>query len=245
MARYKISIAYDGTAFSGMQRQQDDRTVQSEVESCLAKIGWCGVSILFAGRTDSGVHASGQVIAFDLDWQHSSNDLLNAINANLPLDIAAWKAEQTKADFHPRYDALARSYSYRVFCQPLRDPLRERYVWRVWPQLDLEKLQQAAYLLKGEHDFSCFGTPPRQGGPTIRRIDRAGWQQLEDCFTFVITANAFLYHMVRRLVNLQVEIGQGKHAPSLISEYLEDKPGEMVSGLAPPHGLCLSDVHYE
>jgi len=245
MARYKVNITYDGTAFCGIQRQRDNRTVQTEIESALQQIGWQGDSILYAGRTDSGVHASGQVIAFDLDWRHGSLELLQALNANMPADIAAWKVEEASADFHPRYHALARRYSYQIFCQPLRNPLRERFAWRVWPGLDLDKLQQAALLLEGEHDFAAYGTPFKRGGPTVRRVDQAEWQQLEDAYTFCITANAFLYHMVRRLVNIQVEIGQGRHLPSIISEYLDDSPAEMVQGLAPPHGLQLSKVYYE
>ncbi len=129
MARYQVILAYDGADFFGFQRQADgcgQRTVQGVVEQALRRIGWQGRAILFAGRTDVGVHASGQVIAFDLDWLHSTDALLAALNANLPADVAAQAAQLAADDFHPRYDARARCYRYRLFCQPRRDPLRER-----------------------------------------------------------------------------------------------------------------------
>lgn len=141
MARYQVTLKYDGTAFFGMQRQATTRTVQGEVEKSLKKIGWAGSSILAAGRTDAGVHASGQVIAFDFEWRHTSDDLRNALNATLPEDVAAGRVQTARDDFHPRYDALARTYRYQIFCQPVRDPLKERYAWRVWPQPDLDALQ--------------------------------------------------------------------------------------------------------
>jgi len=244
MARYKVILAYDGTAFFGMQRQSEARTVQFEVEQALRQIGWPGETILVAGRTDSGVHAGGQVIAFDFDWQHSEADLLNALNATLPNDVAARQVELTYADFHPRYDALARVYRYRLFCQPQRDPLRERFAWRVWPLVSLEKLQQAAGLLVGEWDYAAFGSPPKAGGTTVRQVFQAGWQEQADHLIFEVKANAFLYHMVRRMVSLQVEIGQGRSAPEVVSEYLQGVNSEMIQGLAPANGLFLIEVVY-
>src|SRR3990172_10970187 len=152
MARYKLILAYDGAAFSGMQRQANGRSVQAVVEDSLRPLGWRDKSILVAGRTDAGVHARGQVIAFDLDWAHSPDDLLNALNAGLPLDLAAQRVSRAADNFHPRYDAKARCYEYRLFCQPQRDPLRERSAWRVWPAVKLNRLRVCALALRGEHD---------------------------------------------------------------------------------------------
>jgi tRNA pseudouridine38-40 synthase len=244
MARYQVILAYDGTAFNGMQRQLEARTVQGVVEEALMKIGWQGRSILVAGRTDAGVHASGQVIAFDLDWAHSPQDLQNALNATLPMDVAVQQAAPAKADFHPRYDAHSRSYRYQIFCQDQRDPLRERYAWRVWPPLDLARLQAAVQHLVGEHDFAAYGTPPKEDGPTVREVFAAGWVQAGDSFTFEVNANAYLYHMVRRMVSLMAEIGQGRQEPEFVSETLSGKPEDMIQGLAPPHGLFLTEVRY-
>ena len=244
MARYQVILSYDGTAFHGMQRQLNARSVQGEFEAALNKIGWQDSSILAAGRTDAGVHAEGQVVAFDFDWQHSLLDLKNALNAALPTDLAAQEVQRTADKFHPRYDALARTYRYQIFCQPTRDPLRERYAWRVWPELDLPSLESSAQLLVGEHDFAAFGTPPKVGGITIRQVFSAGWQREADAFNFEVSANAYLYHMVRRMVSTQVEIGQGKQTQEWLSGYLTGDFAEMIQGLSPAHGLFLSHVQY-
>lgn len=242
MARYKVILAYDGAAFKGMQRQAKDRTVQSTVEAALRRLGWEGKAILAAGRTDTGVHATGQVIAFDLDWSHGEADLLNALNAALPLEMAAQHVEAAAAEFHPRFDATARRYEYRLVCRPQRHPLRERTAWRVWPAVELERLQRTAKALQGEHDFAAFGSPPKAGGSTVRTVFKAHWQQIgEDEFLFEVAANAFLYHMVRRMTGLQVRIGQGLIDDAVVGRALN---GELVQELAPAQGLCLVGVEF-
>ncbi len=244
MARYQVILVYDGTEFFGFQRQARERTIQGVVEDALRRIGWQGSTIIAAGRTDTGVHASGQVVAFDHDWHHSTEDLRNGLNANLPGDVAAHQVTQTRPDFHPRYDALARRYRYQIFCQPVRDPLRERYAWRVWPAVNGHDLRQAARYLPGRHDFAAFGTPPRPGGTTERIISEAGWQLVDDRLTFEVVANAFLYRMVRRMVGVQVAIAQGKTALEAMATYLSGKPSGLIQELAPPQGLFLAEVIY-
>lgn len=177
MARYKIILAYDGTNFHGSQYQTDPRTVQRVLENTLRKLNWSGESVLFAGRTDAGVHASGQVAAFDLDWNHPIEKLQNALNALLPDDVSVRNVWQCDESFHPRFDAVNRSYRYRILCQPVRDPLRERYAWRVWPKPKVEVLQNVAKTFIGVHDFSSFGTPTRPGGWYMCRSG-PGWEQL-------------------------------------------------------------------
>lgn len=244
MERYKVILAYDGSAFNGMQRQANSRSVQSAVETALRSLGWKQKSILAAGRTDTGVHASGQVIAFDLDWRHSPEKLLAALNAELPQEVAAKAVSLVADDFHPRYDAKARKYEYRIFCQSLRDPLRERYAWRVWPPLNMRRLKAAAKHLRGEHDFAAFGSPPKKGGSTVRTVMQAEWRQdAEDEFVFTVKANAFLYHMVRRMVGLQVKVGQGLQETDAVKVALDNKSSK-VRELAPAHGLTLVDVEY-
>jgi tRNA pseudouridine38-40 synthase len=246
MARYKIILAYDGTEFFGSQRQEaKTRTVQSEVEAAIHKLGWQGQSILLAGRTDTGVHASGQVVAFDLDWDHTPEDLNNALNAVFPSDVAARSVELCMDDFHPRFDALSRCYCYQIICDPNRDPLRERYAWRVWPVPDFDLLQKTASQLIGRFDFAPFGSAPRPDGNTLREVLQAEWHQDGNQLTFDVTANAFLYHMVRRMVFVQVSVAQGKLEAGMISQALQapqDQP--MFQGLAPPQGLTLTEVRY-
>jgi len=247
MARYKVNLAYDGTNFMGFQRQAKSarsRTVQQSVETALSRLGWQGKSILAAGRTDTGVHATGQVVAFDLEWPHSTEELLSALNAYLPQDIAAQAIEKVEAGFHPRYDAIARRYRYFLFCQPLRHPLRERYAWRVWPEVRFEMVQEAAQLLVGTHDFAAFGQPPGARGATLRQVFLAQWEHEADRFAFEIVANAFLYRMVRRLVFCQVEIAQGKRPMELMTNSLRNVAIPMTKGLAPPQGLTLTEVIY-
>lgn len=244
MARYKAIVAYDGTRYQGFQRQLNARTVQAEIESALELIGWQNSWFAASGRTDTGVHASGQVIAFDLDWRHSMEDLLRAINANLPADIALQAIEMSAGDFHPRFSALERRYHYRIFCEPVRQPLRERFAWRIWPGVNPESLEQAATYLPGEHDFASFGSPPQPGTPTLRQIFSAGWQEIGQDLVFFIVGNAFLYRMVRRLVAFQVEIGQGLREPDELELFLNCQNEKPALGLAPPNGLTLVEVIY-
>ena len=257
MARYQVILAYDGTQFVGSQRQTSielspgakKRTVQGELEKALRKLGWSGSSVFLAGRTDTGVHAAGQVASFDLDWQHTDGDLLRALNANLSPDIAARDVRFFSTKFHPRFVATSRRYRYRLFCQPVRDPLREKSAWRVWPQVDGETLIEVALLFVGQHDFASYGTPPRAGSSTLRTVMNASWQAKDDEWHFEVQANAFLYRMVRRLVFVQVAVAQGKIsaeavARSLAGQVKSPKRNELPAGLAPAHGLTLVEVTY-
>jgi tRNA pseudouridine38-40 synthase len=243
MARYQITLAYDGTDFQGFQRQGKFRTVQSVVEAALRQLNWQGRTILAAGRTDTGVHAAGQVVAFDLDWAHSPEALGRALNASLPDDVAVKEVIVAADDFHPRYAAISRTYRYSLYCKPERDPLRERYAWKVWPRVELNLLQCAATMLPGARDFRAFGTPQRRGASTIRAVLQAQWQEQAEVVTFEITANAYLYHMVRRLVFAQVLVGQGRLGlEEFESGVIEAK--DLPPGLAPAQGLVLAAVSY-
>jgi len=248
MGRYQVILAYDGTLFQGFQVQgKQARTVQGVVESSLRQIGWQGRSLLAAGRTDTGVHATGQVIAFDLEWAHSLDALLRAINANLPPDVAAQEVRPAPADFHPRFYAVSRRYRYHILHRALRAPLQERYAWRLWPALDLGDLQRAASLLHGRHDFAAFGSPPQPGGNTYRTIQQVAWNQEDDSLTCDVQADAFLYHMVRRMVFIQVAVAQGRLEPAEIAQSLQfpaQAAVDRLPGLAPACGLVLVDVAY-
>jgi tRNA pseudouridine38-40 synthase len=247
--RYQIKIAYDGTNFHGFQRQGKNRTVQGEIEKALKQLSWQGKSILAAGRTDTGVHASGQVIALDLDWAHSMLDMRNALNAHLPQDIAVIKVDRAAPDFHPRFNAYWRSYEYRLFYSQIRNPLRERFAWRVDEQIDKKVIKIAAELICGTHDFSAFGTAADKVGSTIRTVYRADWntKKLDEAgeieLRFCIVANSFLYHMVRRLVFMQVLVGQRRLELASIEAALNNNLSTR-HGLAPAHGLCLLEIGF-
>jgi tRNA pseudouridine38-40 synthase len=249
MERYQVILAYDGTHFHGSQYQRGDRTVQGVFEAALHRLNWSGKSTLFAGRTDAGVHAAGQVVAFDLDWNHPPEDLRNALNALLPEDVAVSQVQPCRPDFHPRFGAESRYYRYHLIYRPTRDPLRERYAWRVWPRPDLERMQAAAQLFLGRHDFAAFGRPTRPGGGTVRQVFSAGWRPENaadplDAVFFEVRANAFLYHMVRRLVFVQVAIGQSRMEIGDLDALLQSPGPDPIQGLAPPQGLSLVEVCY-
>jgi tRNA pseudouridine38-40 synthase len=250
MARYQIILAYDGTGFFGSQRQAGSRTAQSELEAALRKLGWRGQTIHLAGRTDTGTHASGQVAAFDLDWRHGLTELQEALNAHLPRDMAVRAVNIAAEHFHPRFNASSRRYRYRLFCKDVRDPLRERYAWRVWPAV--ENLTPLAGIWPGRHDFAAFGTSPRTGGRTVRTVICASWQQQADEWLFEIQADAFLYRMVRRLVYAQVAVGQARLSEITLIQALDERldvrlaaQAQIPAGLAPARGLTLVEVLYD
>jgi tRNA pseudouridine38-40 synthase len=244
-AAYKSIVAYDGTEFEGFQRQAEGRrTVQGEIERALRQIGWAGKSLRAAGRTDQGVHALGQVVSFQLEWRHPAQDLTRALNANLPHDIAVRRTQETGMEFHPRFSAVSRRYRYSILIDPVRHPLLERYAWRLQSEPDLDLMQASARELIGEHDFGALGTAPIEGGHTRREVLEAAWRADGKDLTFEIEADAFLYHMVRRIAALLVAIGQAREAPEAVSEALTHPSAVWQGGLAPASGLCLTSVMY-
>lgn len=263
MARYQLTLAYNGAGFFGSQRQAKSagstgaavsrfRTVQGELETALRKLGWTGRSVILSGRTDTGVHATGQVASVDLDWSHSEIDLLKALNAELPADMAVHQARMVHAKFHPRFDAASRCYRYRLFCQSVRDPIREVFAWRVWPTINSELLAGTASLFLGTHDFSAFGSPTTPTGSSVRTVMKAQWMRARDAkdeWHFEVQADAFLYRMVRRLVFVQVAVAQGRTSAEAVARSLAEpvpagKRSEIPAGLAPAHGLTLVEVTY-
>ncbi len=256
MARYKLILAYDGGGFAGSQRQSASarsrtgkrRTVQAELEAALRRLGWSGRAVLLAGRTDAGVHASGQVAAVDLDWKHDPQALRQALNSHLPADMAVREVQAVAADFHPRFDATSRCYRYTLFFQQVRDPLSERYAWRVWPAFDARLLSEVAADFVGSHDFGAFGSSPTRSGSTFRTLSSARWYPLdgERRWQFEVMAESFLYRMVRRLVFVQVAVAQGRCSRASVVKALERgaQSAPLPAGLAPAHGLELVQVDY-
>jgi tRNA pseudouridine38-40 synthase len=246
VARYKAIIEYDGTDFLGFQRQAQGCTVQAEVEAALGRIGWTGKAVLGAGRTDAGVHASGQVIAFDFDWPHGDDDLLRALNANLPPDAAVKSLAAGAPDFHPRFQARGRRYRYSIYNAPVRSPLAARYAWHVWPPaLNVAAMQAASQRLIGRRDFSAFGTDPDGGDSTTRTVSKAEWSQAAGGWLyFEIQADAFLYRMVRSVVGALKKVGAGDLTPAEFGAILDSRDRSQCPPLAPPQGLCLMEVLY-
>ncbi|HXV99412.1 MAG TPA: tRNA pseudouridine(38-40) synthase TruA, partial [Anaerolineae bacterium] len=190
--RYRAIVEYDGTDFLGYQLQASGRTVQGEIEKSLQQVTQLAIRIDGAGRTDAGVHATGQVIAFNAIWKHSLEELHRALNATLPDDIVITNLKIVDPAFHPRFSALSRSYRYTIMNQPWVSVLERRYAYHVRKKLDVVAMQEASQLLIGSHDFASFGKPP-QGENTIRQVSQAEWSTNDNRLTFEITANAFLY----------------------------------------------------
>ncbi len=246
MAHYQVTLAYDGTDLKGFQRQRNARTVQGEFEKALKKLGWNERSILSSGRTDTGVHALGQVISFHLDWQHSEEELRNALNDSLSAAISAVSVKVADEEFHPRFDALMRSYRYQIYFSAVADPLKERYFWRVWPKPDQDILKQSSCFFLGKHDFRGYGKPPDEKSTTVRTIHAAEWEFTGDGSQafFTISAQAFLYHMVRRIVYVLVRAGQARISLQELKDSIENQ-SELLAGIAPASGLILEQITYK
>lgn len=242
--RYCAVVEYDGTDFLGYQVQAKGRTVQGEIERSLKQITGTNIRVGGAGRTDTGVHAIGQVIAFDVSWRHTLSDLHHALNATLPHDIVVANLKIVNQEFHPRFSALSRTYHYRVINQEWPSVLQRRYAYHVRETLNIEVMNQAAICLLGTQDFASFGKPP-QGKITERSLLQALWVAEEKHrLTFEITANAFLYRMVRKIVGTLIEVGLGKLAVNDIQEILEARDLRRSAPPAPACGLCLVRVSY-
>lgn len=241
--RVRAVVAYDGTEYQGFQRQANGPTVQEVLERALERVTGERICLLAAGRTDTGVHAEGQVIAFDTQWKHSLTALLRALNAVLPPDVAVREVVPAPPNFHPRYDALSRYYRYTIYNHPVRSPLARRTSFHVARPLNGEMMQAAANLLVGEHDFAAFGTPPK-GETTVRRVLRAQWHAEPPWLHFDIEANAFLYRMVRTLVGTMVRVGLGRLPVEAVGEILASADRRRAGPAVPAHGLCLMAVRY-
>jgi len=254
--RARAVVSFDGTDYAGFQRQVDVPTVQEALETALRQVTQETTTVLAAGRTDAGVHAVGQVIAFDTSWRYSAGDLQRAMNAVLPSDVAVRELEEAASDFHPRFDARSRHYRYRVYDAPVRSPLARRYSLHMPYPLNVETMQEATRALVGEHDFATFGQPP-QGEVTVRHVFRAGWQRESGrggpfdssqnggaFLRFDIEANAFLYRMVRSIVGTLLDVGQGRMSVRAFEEALASCERGRAGKTTAPHGLCLMKVTY-
>lgn len=248
MTRFRATLSYDGTSFNGFQRQATGLpTVQAMLEQVLQSVLGEPITVDAAGRTDTGVHAIGQVVAFDCNWKHAPDALERALNVALPPTLAVRQLSVTRADFHPRWDALTRAYRYTIALSKTRLPLWRERAWVVYYDLDLGLMRSCAQQLIGTHDFVAFGLPP-QGTNTVRTVLEADWYRHEmdgiPILTFEIKADAFLYRMVRRTVGVLVDVGRGKQSVRSFEQMLTSL--ELAQGVtvAPPQGLVLTQVTY-
>jgi tRNA pseudouridine38-40 synthase len=219
--------------------------VQDALEPALAEIAGSAVSITGAGRTDRGVHARGQVAHFDTEARRPLSAWVRGVNALLPDAVAVLWSHEVPADFHARYSALSRTYRYELLNRAVRPAISARYAGWFHRPLDVPAMQQAAAMLVGEHDFSAFRAAECQAKTPVRSLKSFEVFHENHSIHFVVTANAFLHHMVRNLVGTLVYIGSGKHPPQWARELLETKDRTKAAPTFGPEGLYLERIEYE
>ena len=242
--RIALGIEYDGTAYNGWQRQKTGLGVQQRLEEALNLVADHTVEVTCAGRTDTGVHAAGQVVHFDTPSSRDDRGWLLGANSNLPDDISVMWARQVDDDFHARFSATGRNYRYRILNRLERSALHRHRAWWVYQPLDAACMHEAAQHLLGEHDFSAFRAAGCRANTPHRNITNISIEQSGDWITLEVSANAFLQHMVRNITGTLASIGAGEQPARWIAELLESRDRKKGGIAAPPHGLTLASVDY-
>ena len=243
--RLALIVEYEGTAYNGFQFQANAPSIQEEIEKAIGHLTGERVRVKGAGRTDAGVHAKGQVVAFDTDSEHSPETFVKAMNHYLPDDIAILEGHRVSEDFDPRRHATSRTYRYSIVRSPTPSPLMRRQACIVGEGLGVDSMREAARILEGEHDFRLFAGPlEREGASTVRRIDAASIIEDEEVLKLDFVGNAFLPHQVRRMAGALLDVGRGNIGLSEFEKIVDGKCGSVVAHSLPPQGLCLMKVTY-
>lgn len=245
---YKLTLSYDGTLYSGWQKNRELPTVENELEKALKNLGFRSFKIEGASRTDAGVHAKGQVVRLDLEKKITNTKaLLVGINSQLPCDIRVVQLENCLENFHPTLDAQSKTYSYQICTGASQHPLYRHFSWHVPYSLEINKMKEASNLLKGTHNFQAFTN--RKNNESYENFERALY--LVEVFEIepsrlkiVVQGNSFMYKMVRNIVGLLVQVGRGKVSLSEVEAILESRDRKKAPLTAPAHGLCLNCIDY-
>lgn len=242
--RIALGIEYDGTAYNGWQRQKTGLGVQQRLEEALKPVADHTVEVTCAGRTDTGVHATGQVVHFDTSSTRDDRGWLLGANSNLPDDISVMWARHVDDDFHARFSATGRNYRYRILNRLERSAMHRHRAWWVYQPLDAGRMHEAAQHLLGEHDFSAFRAAGCRANTPHRNITRITVERSGDWITLEVSANAFLQHMVRNITGTLATVGEGERSTGWTAEVLESRDRKRGGIAAPPHGLTLVSVDY-
>jgi tRNA pseudouridine38-40 synthase len=244
MRTLKLVLEYDGFDYCGWQVQPAVPTIQGVLERALDKILGERIRVDGAGRTDAKVHALGQVASFQCLSQIPAGALQRALNSTLPKDVAVREVQETPADFHARFSARGKVYTYRILNRPVRSPLRLRYVWYVPQALDVEAMRLAGAALQGTHDFSAFQGSGSEVHTTERTLTEVSLSHDGDEVVLQCAADGFLRHMVRNIVGTLVEVGHGARSPADVERILKGRDRRLAGVTAPPQGLYLLEVLY-
>ena len=245
MTRFALGLEYDGTAFMGWQRQAHaGRTVQAYLEEAVGKVADHPVESTCAGRTDAGVHASGQVVHFDSEARRDLRGWLLGINSNLPPDVTVTWIREMPTEFHARFKAIARQYRYVILNRDTRPALKRGQLTWVHRPLDVARMQAAALHLLGRHDFSAFLSVECQAKQPIRTLKRLDVRREGERVVVDALADGFLHHMVRNITGVLIAVGEGKREPDWSRQVLEGRDRTLGGVTAPPNGLCLTAVEY-
>jgi tRNA pseudouridine38-40 synthase len=245
MPRYKLIIEYDGRPFCGWQRQAGDLSVQQVLEEAIARFSGETISIQAAGRTDAGVHATGQVISFDLTREWDPFKIREAMNFHTkPHPVAVVNAERAAEDFEARFSATARHYEYRILNRRARPALDEGHVWHVPVLLDADRMHEAAQLILGKHDFTTFRASECQAKSPIRTLERLDVMRHGETILVIARARSFLHSQVRSMVGSLKLVGEGRWTPRDFRAALDAAERARCGPLAPPDGLYLTAVDY-
>ncbi|MEK3889030.1 tRNA pseudouridine(38-40) synthase TruA [Bacillus sp. FSL K6-3431] len=246
MQRYKGTIAYDGSGYSGYQIQINGKTVQEMLEKALKKMHkGIEIKVTSSGRTDAGVHAYGQVFHFDSPLILSSDRWVNALNGLLPQDVALQSMEKVSQDFHARYDVVGKTYKYFLYTGKIRDPLKRKFTSYYPYKLNIDHMREAISHFIGTYDFTSFCSAKTTKENRVRTISTLHMEECENEIIFTFTGNGFLYNMVRIIVGTLLHVGNGKIAPSDIPDILAACDRKRAGQTAPAEGLYLWEVYYK
>ncbi len=242
--RIALCVRYDGSNYYGWQRQEGLDTIQAQLEKALSLVANHPVTVVGAGRTDAGVHATGQIVHFDTDAVRSEHAWVFGANTHLPRDISVMWVRPVSLDFHARYSALSRRYRYIIYNHEIRPAVLAKAVSWYYRGLEVELIQQSVPYLIGEHDFSAFRGAGCQSNTPIREVFNIEIVRQQKIVTIDVEANAFLLHMVRNIVGVLMTVGSGVRPPKWVKEVLESRDRRRAAMTASPHGLYFVEVNY-